>query len=60
MALGDHRKSLVVDGEMGFIAGLCVGSAWIGDCAKNLEPWRDTGVEIFIRTLLFPYEKFSI
>jgi cardiolipin synthase A/B len=42
----DHRKSLVVDGRIGFIAGLCVGNAWIGDPAKKIEPWRDTGVEI--------------
>lgn len=42
----DHRKTLVVDGEIAFVAGLCVGSAWVGDPAKNIEPWRDTGVEI--------------
>jgi cardiolipin synthase len=42
----DHRKSLVVDGQIGFIAGLCVGNAWIGDRAKKIDPWRDTGVEI--------------
>jgi cardiolipin synthase len=42
----DHRKCLVVDGKIGFIAGLCVGTAWIGDPAANIEPWRDTGVEI--------------
>ena len=42
----DHRKSLVVDGRIGFIAGLCVGNAWIGNPAKKIEPWRDTGVEI--------------
>ncbi len=42
----DHRKSLVVDGQVGFIAGLCVGNAWIGDRARKIEPWRDTGVEI--------------
>ena len=42
----DHRKSIVVDGEVGFVSGLCVDSAWEGDPAKRLEPWRDTGVEI--------------
>ena len=42
----DHRKSLVVDGHIGFIAGLCVGDAWIGDLVRQIEPWRDTGVEI--------------
>jgi cardiolipin synthase len=42
----DHRKMLEVDGEVAFISGLCVGSPWVGDPARGLEPWRDTGVEI--------------
>ena len=42
----DHRKLLVVDGEVGFISGLCVAHMWTGDQAKGIEPWRDTGVEI--------------
>jgi cardiolipin synthase len=42
----DHRKSLVVDGQVGFITGLCVGRMWKGIPEKNLEAWRDTGVEI--------------
>ena len=42
----DHRKSIVVDGEIGFVSGLCVSAQWEGDPAKRLEPWRDTGVEI--------------
>src|SRR4051812_36239743 len=42
----DHRKMLEVDGDVGFIAGLCVGKAWVGDPRQKLEPWRDTGVEI--------------
>jgi cardiolipin synthase len=42
----DHRKMLVVDGNAGFISGLCVGDMWVGDPARRLEPWRDTGVEI--------------
>ncbi len=42
----DHRKSIVVDGEVGFVSGLCIDAAWEGDPAKRLEPWRDTGVEI--------------
>ncbi len=44
--LRDHRKMIAVDGEVGFIAGLCVGSMWIGVPEKNIEPWRDTGVEL--------------
>ncbi len=42
----DHRKVLVIDNELGFISGLCVGSMWVGDPRRRLEPWRDTGVEI--------------
>jgi cardiolipin synthase len=42
----DHRKTLTVDGEIGFVTGLCVGQAWIGVPKKNIEPWRDTGIEV--------------
>lgn len=42
----DHRKMLEVDGEVAFISGLCVGSVWLGDAARDIAPWRDTGVEI--------------
>lgn len=42
----DHRKTLVVDGEIGFISGLCVARVWEGNPDKNLEPWRDTGVAV--------------
>jgi cardiolipin synthase A/B len=42
----DHRKMLCVDGQTGFVTGLCVGQSWIGDPAKGVEPWRDTGVAI--------------
>ncbi len=42
----DHRKLLVVDGEVGFISGLCVADMWTGDPSKGLAPWRDTGVEL--------------
>ena len=42
----DHRKSLVVDGAVGFVSGLCVGQQWVGDQARGIAPWRDTGLEI--------------
>lgn len=42
----DHRKMLAVDGEVGFISGLCVGRMWVGKPEKNIEPWRDTGIEV--------------
>jgi len=42
----DHRKMLAVDGEVGFISGLCVGRMWVGEPEKNIDPWRDTGIEV--------------
>jgi cardiolipin synthase A/B len=42
----DHRKMLSVDGETGFITGLCVGRPWLGNPETGMTPWRDTGVEI--------------
>ena len=42
----DHRKMLAVDGAVGFITGLCVGRRWEGIPEKNVEPWRDTGIEV--------------
>jgi cardiolipin synthase A/B len=42
----DHRKMLSVDGQVGFITGLCVGRMWEGIPEKRIEPWRDTGVEV--------------
>ena len=42
----DHRKTIVVDGEVGFVSGLCISERWLGDAKRRLEPWRDTGIEI--------------
>ena len=42
----DHRKMLSIDGAVGFVTGLCVGRAWVGDPARGVLPWRDTGVEV--------------
>jgi cardiolipin synthase A/B len=36
-----HRKTLVVDGRVGFIGGICIADEWMGD-AENTEHWRDT------------------
>ncbi|HKQ76776.1 MAG TPA: phospholipase D-like domain-containing protein [Blastocatellia bacterium] len=41
----DHRKMISVDGRVGFVTGLCVGSMWVGAARDGVEPWRDTGVE---------------
>jgi cardiolipin synthase len=42
----DHRKTIVIDGRVAFVGGLCVGRAWTGDPARKIPPWRDTGVEV--------------
>jgi cardiolipin synthase len=42
----DHRKVITVDGRLAFVTGLCVGQRWLGDPARGVEPWRDTGIEI--------------
>jgi cardiolipin synthase len=42
----DHRKCLIVDGEVAFVTGLCVGQRWEGDPRRGIAPWRDTGVEV--------------
>jgi cardiolipin synthase len=42
----DHRKMLAVDGQVGFVTGLCVGRMWMGVPEENIEPWRDTGIEV--------------
>jgi cardiolipin synthase len=42
----DHRKMIVVDDEVGFVTGLCVGRMWRGRPEKGIDPWRDTGVAI--------------
>ncbi|HEX2966522.1 MAG TPA: phospholipase D-like domain-containing protein [Syntrophorhabdaceae bacterium] len=42
----DHRKMIGIDGSKAFVTGLCVGNPWIGDPARNIPPWRDTGIEV--------------
>ncbi len=42
----DHRKCLVVDGQVAFVTGLCVGTMWEGATERGLPGWRDTGVEV--------------
>jgi len=42
----NHRKTLSVDGRIGFVAGLCIGDAWVGDPARNTPAWRDTGIAL--------------
>lgn len=40
----DHRKLVVVDGDIAYVGGMCVGVEWAGTSTE--APWRDTGIEI--------------
>jgi cardiolipin synthase A/B len=40
----NHRKLLIIDGDVAFIGGLCIGQAWQGYARR--KPWRDTGIEL--------------
>jgi cardiolipin synthase len=42
----DHRKLLTVDGRVGFVSGVCVSGAWLGNPARGRDPWRDTGIAL--------------
>lgn len=42
----DHRKLITVDGQIAFVAGLCVGKLWVGDPGRGKDAWRDTGVQL--------------
>jgi cardiolipin synthase len=42
----DHRKTIAIDGRIGFVSGVCVSANWNGDPERRFEPWRDTGIEI--------------
>jgi cardiolipin synthase len=36
-----HRKTLVIDGKIGFIGGICIADEWDGN-AQSHAVWRDT------------------
>lgn len=55
----DHRKSLIVDGKIAFVSGLCVGQMWVGEPEKGKAPWRDTGVEIRGKSVAEVEEAFA-
>jgi cardiolipin synthase len=42
----DHRKMLAVDSRAGFLSGVCISGKWLGDAARGIAPWRDTGVAL--------------
>ena len=42
----DHGKTIVIDGRVAFVGGLCVGQEWVGFPERDIPPWRDTGVSV--------------
>jgi len=40
-----HRKSLVIDGRVGFTGGMCFADKWMGN-ATSADQWRDTQVRV--------------
>jgi cardiolipin synthase A/B len=36
----NHRRSIVIDGEIGFVGGMAVKDSWLGD-ARTPDEWRD-------------------
>ncbi|CAN5877797.1 phospholipase D-like domain-containing protein [soil metagenome] len=41
----NHRRAIVIDGEIGYTGGAAVSDKWLGDAA-NPEQWRDTMVRV--------------
>lgn len=41
----NHRRAIVIDGEIGFTGGAAVADQWLGN-AENEEHWRDTMVRV--------------
>lgn len=39
----NHRRTIVVDGRIGYTGGMAVGDKWLGD-ASTRDEWRDTMV----------------
>lgn len=41
----NHRRAIVIDGEVAFTGGAAVGDKWLGD-AQDEDHWRDVMVEV--------------
>ncbi len=41
----NHRRAIVIDGEIGYTGGMAVVDQWLGD-ARNEEEWRDIMVRV--------------
>jgi cardiolipin synthase len=41
----NHRRAIVIDGEIAFTGGAAIGDRWLGD-AEDEQHWRDVMVEV--------------
>ena len=41
----DHRKLMIIDGRIGYVAGHGIGDEWMGN-GENRNRWRDTALRI--------------
>ena len=41
----NHRRAIIIDGEVAFTGGAAVGDKWLGD-AEDEEHWRDVMVQV--------------
>ena len=41
----NHRRAIVIDGDVAFTGGAAIGDRWLGD-AQDEEHWRDVMVEV--------------
>ncbi|MBB3103360.1 cardiolipin synthase [Azomonas macrocytogenes] len=54
----NHRKIVVIDGQIGFVGGHNVGDEYLGHDPK-LSPWRDTHIELSGPVLACLQESFA-
>ncbi len=53
----NHRKIVVIDGQIGYVGGMNVGSEYLGKDEK-LSPWRDTHLRFTGSAVWFLQERF--
>ncbi len=53
----NHRKIVVIDGLIGYVGGMNVGTEYLGQ-HKNLSPWRDTHLRFTGSGVWFLQERF--
>ena len=55
----NHRKLIIVDGTIGYVGGMNVGTEYMG-LNKKLTPWRDTHLRLTGTSVWFLQERFAM